>query len=731
MRSMGFVATIAIFVLSCSSGSDPRASSGSGAGGDNSGATTLAGGGFSGSIGVGGMGGTGIVVPPNDGGNLPPLDGKITPADSTITVSGQSLDVPFHFTLTDGSEPRVVWIVDDTRIGSIDDNGVFHANGYVGGVVTVTASTASGKSTTTLTVKVDVTDNTINLPPADQGALVAGGGADTSFKWLYPYDQTVFPRGLSAPSLQFAGIAATVTYLKVTAPNFSYQQFAMGSTPTRVTIPEPVWRGLGLTAGPKDTVAVEVTKQSAGQITGPIKEGWIFAQASLKGIVYYGTYRSPLAPSGGVMSVRPGQGAQVVQAGCTVCHSVSANGNVLSAALNYLVGDTNASDDNDNPIDSATYNLTAAGTVTPRTQSTEGRLFSFSALTPDGSLALVNGIPPNRWPPFISRGVFAKNGLASRLVDTATGQVVNAPTFTQNVTYAQTPAFSPDGKHVAFANGDKLEKRVLSMMDYDGSTSPPTFSNPRDLVNQDAPAVAWPSFLPDGSAIVYHEGDSFDSYVFGPNPSLPQYAEIRLVETADKTVKTLDALNGHLPGGALYLPYGAAVEGRMNYEPNVIPVAVGGYYWVLFTSRRAYGNTISPTSTMPPGNDPWGTDSDPSPRKKLWIAAIDVDHPTKADPSHPAFYLAGQEVESANMRAFAALAPCKPQGGDCESGADCCDGFCRETGRSADGGATLQCVPPPPNQCSNVDEKCNSVADCCNQANLCINNRCALPPPPR
>jgi hypothetical protein len=102
-----------------------------------------------------------------------------------------------------------------------------------------------------------------------------------------------------------------------------------------------------------------------------------------------------------------------------------------------------------------------------------------------------------------------------------------------------------------------------------------------------------------------------------------------------------------------------------------------------------------------------------------------------ADPSHPAFYLAGQEIESANMRAFAALAPCKPQGGDCESGADCCDGFCRETGRAADGGAILQCVPPPPNECSNIDEKCNSAADCCNRANLCINNRCALPPPPR
>jgi len=723
MRCIGFIAAVALFILSCSSSSEHRAG-----GGDVSG-----GAGGSISVGSGGAAGTGIIVPGNDGGQLPPLDGQITPGGSSVTVSGQPVEVQFHFKLNDGSEPRVVWTVDDTRVGSIGDDGVFRANGYVGGVVTITASTASGKSTTQITVNVDITDNPIGLPPADQGALVAGGTADAAFKWLYPYDQTVFPRGLPSPTLQFAGTAADVTYLKITAPYFSYQQFAMATAPTRIVIRDQVWRGLTLTAGARDLVSVEATKRSGGQVAGPVKEGWIIAQASLKGIVYYATYKSPLAPVGGVMSLRPGQNAQVVQAGCTACHTVSANGNVLASALNYLAGDPALSEDNDNPIDSASYNLTAAGTVTPRAQSTEGRLFSFTALTPNGNVALVNGLPPNRWPPFTMRGEFSTIGFRSRLIDTATGLEIVAPSFSQNVTYAQTPAFSPDGKHVAYANGDRLNQRVLSEMDYDGATTPPTFSNPRDLLNQAAPAVAWPSFLPDASGIIYHEGDSFDSYVFfpAPTPSGPQYAELRLVETADKTVKTLDALNGHLPGGALYLPYGAAVEGRMNYEPNVIPVAVGGYFWVLFTSRRAYGNTVAPGSTAPPGADPWGNDANPSPRKKLWIAAIDVDHPTKADPSHPAFYLPGQEVESGNMRAFAALAPCKPQGGDCESGADCCDGFCRETGRAPDGTPVLQCVPPPVNQCSNVDETCQSSIDCCNHAYLCINNRCALPPPPR
>src|SRR5437773_2348800 len=63
-------------------------------------------------IGSGGSGGTGIVGHPNDGG-MPSLDGKITPDGSTITVTGQPMDVVFHFKLSDGSEPRVVWAVDD------------------------------------------------------------------------------------------------------------------------------------------------------------------------------------------------------------------------------------------------------------------------------------------------------------------------------------------------------------------------------------------------------------------------------------------------------------------------------------------------------------------------------------------------------------------------------------------------------------------------------------------
>ena len=161
---------------------------------------------------------------------------------------------------------------------------------------------------------------------------------------------------------------------------------------------------------------------------------------------------------------------------------------------------------------------------------------------------------------------------------------------------------------------------------------------------------------------------------------------------------------------------------------------MGGYYWVVFTSRRAYGNTIAPGGTVAGGDNKWGGVVNggevPSPRKKIWIAALDLDHAGSGDPSHPAFYLPGQELEAGNMRAFAALEPCKAQGQSCESGAECCDGFCRQTSVNDAVVPVLECVPPPAG-CSNEDEACTTAADCCDFSSgfLCINGRCAMPTP--
>ncbi|HEV8247843.1 MAG TPA: hypothetical protein VGP93_18845, partial [Polyangiaceae bacterium] len=468
--------------------------------------------------GTGGMlintGGTGVMI--GMGGQAPILAGSIvSSAGGEVTVSGQPATFEFSVDLDDGSTAQgVVWSVDDTRIGSIGDDGVFHADGYVGGVVTITASVDGAETTFEFVVNVDITDNAAGLSAADQATLVAGGQGDADFRWLYPYDHTVFPRGLSAPSLQFDGQAASTSYLSVSAPYFKYQQFAGASTPTRLVLPELVWRGLTLTMGGGDTAAVSVSKATGTAVAGPITESWLVAPATLKGIIYYSTYKSPLAmeqvatDQGAIMRLQPGKTAEVVQGGCTVCHTVSAQGNVLASGLHF---DVDPGTDFNNPIDSSSFDLTTTGQMTTRRQTTDGRQFAFAGLSPDGSMALTNGQPPDRWPPFVMRGVHSTEGYASALIDTTTGMPISAPSLSSLVTYAQAPSFSPDGQHVAFINGDRLDQRVLSVMDVDATQSPPVFSNLRDLVTEPTDALAWPSFLPDGRGVVFHQGDSFDS----------------------------------------------------------------------------------------------------------------------------------------------------------------------------------------------------------------------------
>lgn len=662
----------------------------------------------------------------NEAGSTTKMPQLLVSAEQeTLEVDGTPATVQLTARYDDGSKPnKVVWSVDDTALGSVNAEGEFRAGGFVAGDVTVTASAGSQSASVTLHVSVAIQSDPDELAADLREDLASGGqdgpagaGPDAGFRFLYPYDKTVFPRGLAAPVLQLGGDDAEATYVKINVGDFSYEAFAASSGLTRVVLPEEVWRGITLSGSPGEWVEVAVSKASAGEVTGPVVQRWQIAPGSLKGFVYYNTYRSKLAgDNGAVMRIKPGETATVLQSGCTVCHSVSAHGNVMVAGVQW---------DKSNPLASRAFDLPASGGIQLRDQQDEGRVYAFGGLTPDGSLMLTSGVPKSGAK---MRGMSGE--LFTRLVDTSNGATVAAPSF--GVKVAMTPNFSPDGSRVAFNNHDaSAAGHVLSMATFDATQSPPEFGAVTELVSDAQRVVAWPSFVPDGSAVLFHAGDSFDTAKFGGGAL---YADVHLVDVETQHVNELRALNGYDESGELYLPGGAAEEAHLNYEPSVLPVPVGGYYWVLFTSRRTYGNTIAPGGSVARGDDIWGIpqppdDESPSPRKKIWIAAIDLEHGDALDPSHPAFYLPGQELESGNMRAFAALEPCKKKGKSCESAAECCDGFCRETSRNEAGEPLLSCTPPPDGSCSNVDEACQEASDCCSSKARCINLRCAMPPP--
>jgi hypothetical protein len=521
-----------------------------------------------------------------------------------------------------------------------------------------------------------IVDNGAGLSSATQSQLEAGGTADSQFAWLYPYDQTVWPRGLLPATLQLAGTSATDAYVHITASTLDYKGFfAPPAGPLRVALSQPMWNAvLSAISSSKDPVKVDVTKLFNGNITGPATETWFVAQGNLRGTIYYETYDSQVMGglgSVGIMKIQPGATTPtIVKQGCgNVCHTASADGSTLVA--NTLAGFASASYD----LKSNAAPIFNAG----------GEIFTYGGIYPDGSFVM-SATNYRLWLP----------GAVSRLYDTKTGANIPASGWDGTLSNGGTTAFAPDGKKIAFVHEDKDGGHTLSVMDFDVTKK--AFSNLVDVATHAGSYVAWPAFTPDSQYVVYHAGSNaaFET-------DNDETGDVYAVELATHTIHRLDALDGYA-GSKTYLP---ANDPELSFAPTVLPEAVGGFFWVVFTSHRSYGNTLPSKDN----GDEYG---------KLWVAALDIGAAAGTDGSHPAFFLDGQEHTSDNLRGFWVLDPCKADGQTCGSGDQCCGGYCR-----SDDGGPLVCVPPP-GGCAHEYEKCTTSSDCCDTGDQCINGKCAV-----
>lgn len=262
----------------------------------------------------------------------------------------------------------------------------------------------------------------------------------------------------------------------------------------------------------------------------------------------------------------------------------------------------------------------------------------------------------------------------------------------------------------------------------------------------------WSSFLPAGDRVVYELETVYNGRDWGgtrsecdnPSPATCQNTgargELWIADAsgANPPVR-LDAANGRI-NGASYLPllpanaHSAGWESELNYEPTVNPQVSGGYAWVVFVSRRLYGNiaTMNPWWSDPRYQDLY---QDPTP-KKLWVAAIDLNATSGTDPSYPAFYLPGQELLSGNARGFWVLNQCSALGSACDTNEDCCN----SSGANPTAACRVVVNPAPPpvvkkcqaisNTCIPMRGTCSLATDCCGfpQAN-CTAGLCVPPPP--
>ena len=304
--------------------------------------------------------------------------------------------------------------------------------------------------------------------------------------------------------------------------------------------------------------------------------------------------------------------------------------------------------------------------------------------------------------------------IISQLLDTKTGQPVAANGWTSQ--QATMPMFSPDGKHLAYNDYEKGTGHSLWVADFDYGSK--TFSNARQIFNDATRYPGWPFFTPDSKQVLFvlTSRDDFASQVpdfatpiIAPNQAAGNGYLMILDLASGQSVK-LD-LAGGIKGGQSYLP---GNDTDRDYYPTMSPIAAGGFFWAFFTSRRTFGNLQT-------------LDVNDANSKKLWATAISIGAPPGTDPSHPAFFLPGQELGTGNMRAFAALEPCRENGQQCTAGTDCCQGFCGDI--KSDTGIGI-CGAQPPNTCAKEFDKCTKDADCCPTAAngrplSCIGGFCA------
>jgi hypothetical protein len=600
----------------------------------------------------------------------------ISPLDPIIQVEYGTPGPTVQFTATDidGNTINPAWQINTSAAGTIAPSGLYSANGLAGGPVEVTARLEEESATTTLTIELHALENPGNISAGDQAILQAPGGLTaTNWTLVYPYNETIFPRGIIPPEVHLNNTGqATAYYLHLTMPGCEYEGFF---TPLpQIAMTQGAWDAIGSCSNGAD-IDVEIAKLEGGQ-KYVMNQTWRIAQGKMKGVVYYNTYDSPLAgQNGATMRIDGTSSTPVVWSGnCTVCHSVSADGSTGAAANHSGPGG----------IFDFTTNM-----PNPPLVYTTAELAAFAGLYPDGSVFVVQGAPGGSWPPNTPG---TGGPWASELRDKF-GNIIGASGI--EGIYAQTPAFAHDGTKLAFCNrpigGGPSQ---LKIFDYDPVMH--KFTNQQVLATPPGGRhYSWPTFTPDSGFVIFQDGVGDDLATWGSNTG-----KIYMVNTATQVVTPLTTLNGDG-----YMPQGARDE-NVNYEPTMLPASSGGYYWVMFTSRRTYGNRLT--------GGVYET-------KRLWVAAIDANPMDGVDPSHPAFYVGGQELNSGNSRGFWVLDQCKPTNEPCVDASDCCEGTCNNgICGEADG------------ECKHQEDTCGDDGECC-AGLVCIGvegmKRCDVVPP--
>ena len=676
LRAFAWVLFLGLLITACGSTGDASSHSGRGSEGAGGRGGSQAASGSQGATNPSLAGGTGGDI---GVGGKPIVSFSVEPPSAQLelpvhTSGTQAFQAVAHYADgTSGVLTDVSWSADGLALGSIDGSGVFTATGELGGLAKVTAKSGSSVATADLMVRIHVSFVGPNVSAAAQAALDGASGADASITWAYPYDGTVFPRGIAGPPLMWMGGLTTDAY-RFHWQSASYELDAYATLlPGRYDLDAALWEQMSRSTS--GALTLDVARFDGAAAKTVLHHQYSIAPASMRGSIYYWAI-----DTGRVMRIKPGATApddflssESAYTTCPSCHTVSADG----ARLVMNEGSW--------PNEVSVSRNIAAQTDDLKTLPSGGSgasRWALAGLSADGKVVVEN---------FASlRGDIGK---VTGAFDSVTGAVIPNSGLDKPL---HMPAFSPDDQLLAYIDGVGGDLRA-----FDWSAADRKASGDRLLVAAGGASatkiLGFPSATPDHQWVAYQRSSALGS--------MGNAGDLYLASVATPGVEiALDALNG-----ASY-PFAAGDRDRhLSYEPTFAPVAAGGYFWVVFHSRRTFGNALTGDAYTGEGKGV----------KQLWVAAIDQNPVAGKDPSHPAFRLPGQSIGTLNMRGYWALDPCKADGLGCDSGVDCCGGYCDP----GDGGVAM--CKSMSSGCSSSGDHCATAADCCDHALVCINGVCS------
>lgn len=535
----------------------------------------------------------------------------VEPADSTVILENGVAPPQQLTALINGQVVDANWSNEATFLGLVDDNGLVSVSGDYGGKIHVEAEYEGLKGTAVVNVFLKKELILGDFPQADKDLLDGAVNPDPAAVLAYPYDTMVYPKGLPAPELMWNATAPGDKYLvHLSGELLDMKIYTLAEPPSRFMPDQATWDQMAETiSGGK--VKMQLKRLSAGVATLVTDDDWTISSQPLIGSVYY--WANSL---GRVLRINPGALAPEDflaaggQDGCSTCHSVSANGKTL-----ILGGDISVSNW-DLVSNTSKLDLQTAGKPI--------RDWAMAGISADGAVVVENAETMLPGPPGAHDGMW----------DALTG--VKIPSALDGV-LLNMPAFSANNKKLVYVDHTTL---ALSAYDYDQAAK--QVSNHIELVPPGGDAalngITFPSVTPDGKWAVYHRG-AYPLCLDTRNG--PGHLYLASTETPGVEIRLANA------EGDVY-PFAAGDRDRhWNYEPTFAPRTSGGYAWVVFTSRRTYGNRLTGTSAEV---------------KQLWMMAIDENPQPGVDPSHPAIWMPGQDPLTLNMRGFWALEKDDPGG---------------------------------------------------------------------